>query len=390
MTNNFSLPSNENKLLGLEIVRFLSALSILILHYQNFGYVSIGEISLQGAIINDIVFNKNQQPFYSYLNFFYNHGHFAVYIFFCISGFIFFWKYRELISNKTVGAKDFFIARFARLYPLHLVTLILVASLQLIYFKINNNFFMWNNNDFFHFFLQLFMASDWGFQQGPSFNSPIWSISVEVLVYFLFFLILRYISKSILINIILVIFCLLARAYEIPYTSHPVIACIGLFYIGGISAIILKTLNKRKFKLFLNIISFFAVIFIPVMILQFNFLDIFYTSPLDKSQAEIVRKIFIFFYTPLLLYIFAQYIGAKPLIRKCIEVAGNLTYSSYLIHIPFQILIVIFFSLINKKIPIYNTFFFLSYIFLTLLISYFTFRYFEAPARKLIKIKLSK
>ena len=60
----------ENKLLGLEIMRFFSALSILIWHYQHFAPNN---------------FIKEQQPLYPYLSIFYEHGSFGVYVFYCIS-----------------------------------------------------------------------------------------------------------------------------------------------------------------------------------------------------------------------------------------------------------------------------------------------------------------
>ena len=357
-----------NKLLGLEIMRFFSALSILIWHYQHFAPNN---------------FIKEQQPLYPYLSIFYEHGGFGVYVFYCISGFIFFWKYRETISNRVVGGKEFFILRFARLYPLHLLTLLLVAVLQLIYFNINNNYFIVHENDSYHFILQLFFASDWGFQKGASFNAPIWSISIEILVYFLFFLILRYLSKSILINIILIILCIFAKTYDIPLTNRggvasPIVSCIVLFYMGGLSAILFRIFEKKKYKFFLDIILGFALILVSVIIWQF-----------EIYKIDNFDKIFVFFYAPALLYIASQNIRVKSSLQKSIEMAGNLTYSSYLIHFPIQIIIVTFFSLTNIQIPFYNVFFFLSYILLTLIISHVSYYYYEAPARKLIRLKFS-
>ena len=353
----------ENKLLGLEIMRFLSALSVLIWHYQ--------------FLAEPNNFIKTQQPLYTYLNIFFEKGYSGVHVFFCISGFIFFWKYRETISNRDVGGKEFFILRFARLYPLHLLTLILVALLQLIYFNIHNDYFRIKQNDSFHFMLQLFMASDWGFQKASSFNFPIWSISIEILVYFLFFLILRYINKSILINIIIIIFCIFAKKYKIPFSNLPIVSCIALFYMGGLSAILFKFFDKKKYKFFLNIILSFALILVSIIIWQF-----------EIYKIDDFNKIFIFCYTPALLYLFSQGIKTKPSLQKSIEIAGNLTYSSYLTHFPIIIFIAIFFSLINKQIPFYNVFFFLSYILLVLIISYFAYYSFEARARKFIRFKL--
>ena len=47
------------------------------------------------------------------------------------------------------------------------------------------------------------MASEWGITQGESFDGPIWSVSVEVLVYLLFFLMLR-VTRSWLLNVFIV------------------------------------------------------------------------------------------------------------------------------------------------------------------------------------------
>jgi peptidoglycan/LPS O-acetylase OafA/YrhL len=73
--------SNEkNKLLGLEVIRFISAMAVLLWHYQNFSY--IGDHSEN--------FIREAQPFYSPLKLFYEYGQFGVQVFWCISGFIFF------------------------------------------------------------------------------------------------------------------------------------------------------------------------------------------------------------------------------------------------------------------------------------------------------------
>ena len=140
----------KNKLLGLEAIRFISAFSILIWHYQHF-------LFFEDKAVN---FSPNLQPFYSYLEFFYHWGLYGVNIFWCVSGFIFFWKYKNLILEKKISGKNFFLLRFSRLYPLHFVTLLIVAVLQTIYFKTNGVFFVYQFNDLYHFILQIFFISD--------------------------------------------------------------------------------------------------------------------------------------------------------------------------------------------------------------------------------------
>ena len=60
-------------------------------------------------------------------------------------GFIFFWKYRDTISDSTIGGWVFFVFRLSRLYPLHLATLLLVALLQPLYHRLTGVFFVAQN-----------------------------------------------------------------------------------------------------------------------------------------------------------------------------------------------------------------------------------------------------
>lgn len=74
------------------------------------------------------------------------------------------------------------------------------------------------------------------------------------------------------------------------------------------------------------------------------------------------------------------------------EVLGNLTYSSYLIHFPIQLVIMIFitFFALDGKGLVDSYWFFLFYIFFTFLLSYFVYKYFEMPMQKYLRKKLLK
>ena len=102
------------------------------------------------------------------------------------------------IARSTAG--NIFVLRFSRLYPLHIATLLFVAALQPLYFNLTGYFFGYQNNDLTNLVLQLLMASNATVQNALSFNRPIWSISVEVLVYFFFFMILL-VTRSWLLNV---------------------------------------------------------------------------------------------------------------------------------------------------------------------------------------------
>ena len=71
--------------------------------------------------------------------------------------------------------------------------------------------------------------------------------------------------------------------------------------------------------------------------------------------------------------------------QATIVAAGNMTYSSYLLHFPIQLGIVLCFALAKRPIPVYSGALFAVYLLTTLLLSYVTFRFFEAPAQRLIR-----
>jgi peptidoglycan/LPS O-acetylase OafA/YrhL len=85
------------------------------------------------------------------------------------------------------------MARFARLYPLHFITLIAVAAIQAASFHLVGGFQICSLNDAYHFVLNLLFASNWGLQEEMSFNVPVWSVSVEIPIYAAFFFIAPFI-----------------------------------------------------------------------------------------------------------------------------------------------------------------------------------------------------
>ena len=139
----FSYEAN-NKFLGLEVLRFISTLSVLIWHYQHFYFIGDQRVG----------FVSSQQPFYSTLSFFYENGFYAVQVFWCLSGFIFFFNYLEKIKDGKLSGGNFIIIRLSRLYPLHFLTLLAVIVMQNVFYQKNQVFFVYQVNDFRHFLLQ--------------------------------------------------------------------------------------------------------------------------------------------------------------------------------------------------------------------------------------------
>src|SRR5690606_34065506 len=129
----------------------------------------------------------------------------------------------------------------SRLYPLHLLTLLLVGGLQWVVIKLQGHSFVYPQNDIYHFVLNVFFASAWGLQKGFSFNASIWSVSVEVLLYTLFFF-------SVWLLRLRLWHVLLLAALGFWWQSSQDLIGRGLFafYMGGAVCFVFRALVKRK------------------------------------------------------------------------------------------------------------------------------------------------
>jgi len=341
----------------LELLRFFSAFSVLIWHYQHFfkPYSSFSDINISES--------RFVQPFYPILNIFYNYGNFGVTMFWAISGFVFAFAYLE--NKKKVTGKQFFINRFARLYPLHFATLLIVAAVQMINFNIFKNFQLFQFNDLYHFFLHALFVSGWGFEKGYSFNAPIWSVSIELVIYMFFFFSIFYLNKykfkfAILIYLILLVIDKFNLIDNFTYSFSLFLDCGKLFYSGILVFYIQKYFNN---KILLQIGSLLLII----ISLIGNF------------------KLFLFFPSLLLFFVSIE-IFIRESLKNTFRILGNLTYAIYLLHIPVQISLILFFGYFDIYNEIFTSkIFFILYVFLILILSYFCFNFFERPLNKKIR-----
>ena len=170
-------PVKSSRFYSLDALRGVAALCVVFWHWQHFFYAGTkpGHVDLA------------RLPFERWFHLAYVRGELAVDLFFCLSGFIFYWLYADRVSRRTITGGHFAWLRFSRLYPLHLATLALVAVGQRWMMKTQGCYFVYDQNDKLHFAYNLFLVSGWGVERGFSFNGPIWSVSVEVFLYGLFF-----------------------------------------------------------------------------------------------------------------------------------------------------------------------------------------------------------
>lgn len=119
-------------------------------------------------------------------------GSFGLFVdmFFILSGFVIAYSYPST-STDAGSYFRFIVRRIARIYPLHLLTLLVFGLLFLMGIKGATP--QSNGADFIY---NLFLVQAWGVTDHLSFNSPAWSISAELFCY-LVFPILIYLAASV-------------------------------------------------------------------------------------------------------------------------------------------------------------------------------------------------
>lgn len=362
-----------HRLYLLDISRGIASLSVVLWHWNHFAFE-------KHILSKDFILEN--QPLYYVLKIFYEKGYTGVDYFYLLSGFIFFWLYKDSIKMKVTTARVFIIHRFSRLYPLHLVTLFIVALLQYIYVSRQGYSFIYPFNDLYHFLLQLGFASYWGLQKGWSFNGPIWSVSIEVILYFTFFLSAVYLQGDRL-------FCLIVSVVSVTLlylTDQAIFEGLSLFFLGGFIYNSLIKINNKNSSLKLLIYSFTAINWLVVFI-NFYIFDISNLLLEFGIIGLILLKLFpIYILFPLTVSSLVLFEIDKGSILKQLSWIGDITYSSYLLHFPLQLLfaLAVSYSIIDAKFYLQIKYLILFYMILIPL-SYIVHQKFELPMQKVIR-----
>lgn len=358
MNTPSTISKKKNHFYWLDIFRGIAAFSVLIWHYQQFYSPEADVVGLT---------ERSVQPFYSFFKYFYHYGNSAVQFFWVISGFVFAATYFE---KQAPIWKKFMIHRVSRLYPLHFITLIVVAVLQIINLELIGKYQIYANNDLYHFVLNLFLIPYWGFQKGYSFNAPIWSVSVEVVIYFIFFICLPLILKkerNTLLTILAVLILLLVTKSKILVFWR----CGLFFFLGCLIFHLWKRYSHLPKKLLsLSILGIFSGIFMGT----------FWPEHINGTLQHLILYPAIVMFTAAIDSFDKLSLGPKG------KLLGDLSFGIYLWHVPVQLFLILWLEISEKGRMIANEYwFFALFIVSTFTVSYLSFRFFELPMQKKIR-----
>jgi|GEM_PF-351210 len=350
--SEYSAAEKVRHFYSLDILRAVAAVVVLAWHYEHFFSASS-------------TFKRVDLPLYWLLMPFYEYGYWAVGGFWVISGFVF----AHVYSGKIVKASEFAAARFARLYPLHLITLVFIGIEQIVSFKTLGHYTLVAGNSKTDFVRHLFFVAGWGFTNAVNFNGPIWSVSVEIAIYIGFFLLARRLfAFGVTIPSVIVGSMALLLNEQSPINNFCL--CAFFFFLGSILYYWLIRFWDRPLMLAMPAVLSLATFtyyvsngFLPHM----RFFDV---------QC--------FLFPPIVL--FAGWFDFQPHLHRKIKPLkwfGDTTYSTYLWHFPIQVFVLTVFSNFGLGIKFFESpLVLILWIVGVVALAHFSFVYLEKPLQR--------
>ena len=352
------------RLHGLDAVRGFAALSVVIFHWQFWGRSAPSA----GPSLIESLGN-------TFFNFFYQCGVSAVGLFFVLSGFVFYWLFRDAIETKRLDGRAFVVDRFSRLYPLFFATLLWTWAGHNLYAWMNQGP-SWNPgaNNFNGFLQQLLVVPLWFTSRVVGFNLPSWTLPLEALMYTIFFLtarlrVLHLVGTSVLL--------LLAGAANLlaPDISYAMTS----FFMGGLCYLAWEQIPgvklERPLRILLAVSWPLALVFgagvINLATTRLAFLDHYYA-------------IYIL-YPATVLYLAVLERRTGPVAPRW-SWFGDATYSMYLLHYPLMLTTAIVFRAAGWNFELLRSPLALTvFVFIVVLLSVFCYRLFERPTQNWIR-----
>jgi len=254
---------------GIAVVRCKTSRVAVLPHHPKAHYLpldSIRGIAAVSIVVHHFVISKTFDVVYPEkawidIPFFHNAWLF-VDLFFVLSGMVISLSYAQA-DFGTFSLREFMTRRLARIYPLHIVMLLVLLALRLLRlglvaggvvatppaeFEVNNAY---------SFFLNVFLLQSLGFLNYLSWNGPSWSISTEFYTYLFFGLVLlcaRQVGSRMLFLVLsfllaicswlLIVFVLGRHSLDSHY-EFGLIRCVISFFMGVLTVKAASSLSQK-------------------------------------------------------------------------------------------------------------------------------------------------
>jgi peptidoglycan/LPS O-acetylase OafA/YrhL len=319
------------RLHSLDALRGIAALSVVVWHWQHF-------FALSGHFQSG--WQRDWQPFFQVLRPLYGAGWMAVDLFFALSGFVFFWLYADAIKTSKIRAGTFALLRLSRLYPLHLATLLLVAGLQYVFWRQTGSFFIFESGNWPRFAAALLMAQQWlPPTEWQFFNGPTWSVSIEVLLYILFFMACRRGMAGPRHALAIAGVGLLL----LPFNQFIARGVMG-FFIGGVVFYATEwAMARPDARRNMRVAILLAVLGWSATLAEgyFGVLQDGLARLGMGGRPEIFLLLFVCFVSPATVAALALHERLQGGRFQALSFLGDISYSTYLLHFPLQLICVL-------------------------------------------------
>ncbi len=343
------------------------------------------------AALTVVFFHYGQTVFPANIPFLFENvtaGPIAVGYFYVLSGFIMSIAYYQVETKNRdkLNKVKYWIARFARIYPVYLIALIIIVAAK--YKTLGEN---WDV-----FLSHIFLIQSWIPGYPITLNTPGWSLSVEAFFYLCFpFFILWVYKKGIkqlaifslalwVATQVILIYQLNSDAY-IPknhlhdFIYYNPVMHLSSFLLGMLCGIYLKHTQDKQVKhngliLFLSFILIFVLIWIRPHLENTLGIKLAFTNGL-------LAPAFLFFIITL-----ARHKGtlSKIFCNPMLILLGEASYSLYILQKPAH---GIYDKIIVPRVPLNEVTHFYIFLFLLIILSIISYKYFETPMRYLIRKK---
>jgi len=300
--------------------------------------------------------------------------------FFVLSGFVLakaFWS-----PIRAVSPMRNIWQRVARLYPLHLFTLCIVAALQWwLVHRLHGEPFVYAGNTARNFGLNLLLLQQSGLQHGFSFNAPSWSISTEFLINLVFLMLIaapRYLGRLgiVLLWIAALVgvaqFDIVGIARPFGWIDHELPRTCAGFLTGVMTYRLYAHFNGRSCSPMLgDALSLLLILIVATYLAE---------STLWSPVSDIFICLLAFPVTVLTVLgsgKFSDCLRWRPLIRM-----GENSYSIYLMHFPLLLTVHVLSLATNTTFPFGSTLFFLIFMLVLVLVASMTHQWIEQPGRR--------
>ncbi|TRW95951.1 acyltransferase [Paracoccus sp. M683] len=292
-------------------------------------------------------------------------------LFFMLSGFVLSYCYRKRFLANGVRAElwPFLVNRLGRIYPLHLLTLLIMAALARDQIEMAWIPVLAEN---------LLLIHAWGLQSVFVLNFPSWSISVEWAAYLLFGLLVilsvgRRFGAGCIVLVIMSYgaYWYLTSMAGVPWERLSLLRGIPAFALG----IWAYTIYKRADALPVAIISILQILGVVAVILLMHL-----NAPL-LFLVPAFAVLVIFTATD-------RGVLAGFLSWRGFQLLGLLSYSIYMLHVPVWRISAVFWGKFVGSPPLEPVpavLFFLTCVAATLGSAYLSYHLFEVPMRRLIR-----